>query len=73
MTAQSAAPSGIDYSQFDSESEDYDALPAGSTAILITSAVLALPVMALSLALIPVTAATQSIAALARRSVRQRG
>lgn len=66
-------PSGIDLDQFDAESEDYDALPAGSTAILIASAVFALPVMALSLALIPVAAATRSITALNRRSGRVRG
>ena len=62
------SPATIDLTQFDSDSEDYDALPAGSSAILITSAIFALPVMALSLALIPVTAATRSNAALTRKS-----
>lgn len=40
----------IDLTQFDSETEDYDALPAGSGAFLIASAIVAAPVLALSLA-----------------------
>lgn len=43
----------MDLSQFTSESEDYE-LPAGSTAVAVLGAVIAVPAIAFSLAAIPV-------------------
>lgn len=54
----------VDTSQFDSETEDYDALPSGpaTAAVLIVTAIFAIPVLAASLAIVPVTWAARSVA-----------
>lgn len=54
-------------SQLDSESEDYDAMPSGTTAVLLLSAAFAIPVLAASLAIIPVVWAAQALTGHSRK------
>lgn len=62
MTSQAPCTAAIDLSQLDSESEDHDALPFGSTAVLLLGAVFAVPVLAVTAAAAPFVWAARSLA-----------